>query len=164
MAERAKPEVVRVPLFDAMFPFARRREYFLLYGRPGFAEFQAIVPVHNARSFVTELQKRLLVDRAPGVMLSMKLFLGTQRLLRFEANGVCVTLNLAREARTAEFLSKLDRMCIEAGAIPNIIKDSRLSKETVRACYPECDEFRRRLRDYDPDRSFRSELSQRIGV
>ena len=39
--EALKPESRTVSLFEALFPFARRREYFLLYGRPGLAEVPA---------------------------------------------------------------------------------------------------------------------------
>jgi hypothetical protein len=97
-------------------------------------------------------------------MLSIKLFRGESQLLRFEGNGVCVTIDFARSAATTRFLGAFDALCIAAGALPNLIKDSRLPLETVRRCYPGYEEFRDRVHAYDPERRFRSELSERLGI
>jgi decaprenylphospho-beta-D-ribofuranose 2-oxidase len=163
-AERFKPSTVSMPLFDAMFPFASRKEYFLLFGRRGLAEAQAIVPDHQIEGFLEELERRLRRERPPLVMISMKRFRGTPRLLCFEGNGICLTLDFARDEATASFLGAFDEMCIGAGALPNVIKDSRIGRETVRRCYPGYEEFRERLHAHDPERLFRSELSQRLRI
>ena len=162
--ERLKSKTVTMPLFDAMFPFASRKEYFLLFGRRGLAEAQVIVPDDEAEGFLAELERRLRRERPPSVMISMKRFRGMQRLLSFEGDGVCVTIDFARDDATSRFLAAFDEMCITAGALPNVIKDSRISRETVERCYPDYKEFRERLRAYDPERLFRSELSQRLGI
>ena len=52
----------------------------------------------------------------------LRLFRGQPGLLRFEGDGVCVTLDCARSARTLEFLETLDLLAMEAGAIPNRVK------------------------------------------
>ena len=51
---------------------------------------------------------------------------------------------------------------IEHGGWSNLIKDSRLSARVVEATYPECEQFRARLRSFDPRRLYRSELSERL--
>jgi decaprenylphospho-beta-D-ribofuranose 2-oxidase len=160
--EAMKPEVTEMALFDAMFPFARRGEYFLLYGQRGLAEYQALVPSGAIAGFLQELEGEVLRKRPPLVMLSMKLFRGSQRLLRFEGDGVCFTADLARSSAGLGFLPVLDRLTMAAGGIPNIIKDSRLSAAVVRECYPEYKRFRENLRVFDPEGRFRSELSERL--
>jgi decaprenylphospho-beta-D-ribofuranose 2-oxidase len=160
--EALKPEVTEMPLFDAMFPFARRGEYFLLYGRRGLAEYQALVPHGAIAAFLHELEREVLRTRPPVVLLSMKLFRGSQRLLRFEGDGVCFTADMVRSPAGLGFLSVLDRLTTAAGGIPHIIKDSRLPVAVVGRCYPEYERFRERLRVYDPARRFRSELSERL--
>ncbi|HKC10822.1 MAG TPA: FAD-binding oxidoreductase [Vicinamibacteria bacterium] len=50
--EAMKPNLTKMPLFDAMFPFARRGEYFLLYGPRGLAEYQALVPPRAIVAFL----------------------------------------------------------------------------------------------------------------
>jgi decaprenylphospho-beta-D-ribofuranose 2-oxidase len=162
--ERLKASTTALPLFEAMFPFARRSEYFLLFGRAGLAEAQVIVPETNAETFLSELERLLARVGASSVMISMKLFRGEPRLLRFEGTGVCVTVDFARSTTTDAFLPRFDELCVAAGALPNLIKDSRIPLDTVRRCYPGYEEFRQRVRAHDPDRLFRSELSQRLAI
>jgi decaprenylphospho-beta-D-ribofuranose 2-oxidase len=162
--EARKPRVVELPLFDAMFPFARRGEYFLLYGRRGLAEYQSLVPQAAADSFLRALEREVLRARPPLVMASMKLFRGERGLVRFESDGVCVTLNLVRSAEGVAFLRVLDGLTLEAGALPHIVKDSRLPREVVVRAYPGYEEFRARRLAHDPAGLFRSELSTRLGL
>jgi decaprenylphospho-beta-D-ribofuranose 2-oxidase len=162
--EERKPRRLDVPLFDAMFPFARRGEYFLLYGRRGLAEYQSLLPHEAAEHFLRELGREALRAQAPVVMLSLKLFRGTRGLVRFEGDGVCVTVDLVRSRQGLEFLAALDRLTLEAGGLPHIVKDSRLSREVVARAYPGYEEFRARRLAHDPDGLFRSELSTRLGL
>ena len=102
--------------------------------------------------------------RPPAVMASMKLFRGEGRFLRFEGDGVCVTIDLVRSAEGLGFLSVLDRLTLEFGGLPHIIKDSRLPADVVERSYPGYEEFRERRRALDPGAAFRSELSARLGL
>jgi decaprenylphospho-beta-D-ribofuranose 2-oxidase len=160
--EGMRPGRSDVPLFDALFPFARRGEYFLLYGRRGLAEYQALVPHEAASGFLHDLEREVLRARAPVVMASLKLFRGEKRLVRFEADGVCVTLDLVRSAEGLRFLEVLDRLTLEFSGLPHIVKDSRLPAGVVARSYPGYLEFREKLRAFDPEGTFRSELSTRL--
>jgi decaprenylphospho-beta-D-ribofuranose 2-oxidase len=160
--EGMRPGRSEMPLFDALFPFARRGEYFLLYGRRGLAEYQSLVPHEAASDFLRDLEREALRARAPVVMASLKLFRGGQRLLRFEGDGVCVTLDLVRSAEGLRFLEVLDRLTLEFSGLPHIVKDSRLPAGVVARSYPGYAEFRERRRALDPGGTFRSELSTRL--
>jgi decaprenylphospho-beta-D-ribofuranose 2-oxidase len=162
--ERMRPRSSVMPLFDALFPFARRGEYFLLYGRRGLAEVQSLVPDDGIGDFLRALEKQILLVRPPAVMASMKLFRGEERFVRFEADGVCVTLDLVRSPEGLGFLPVIDRLTLEFGGRPHIIKDSRLPAHVVARSYPGYEEFRERRRAYDPGAAFRSELSARLGL
>jgi decaprenylphospho-beta-D-ribofuranose 2-oxidase len=161
-AERRRPEATETSLFDAVFPFARRAVYFRLFGRPGLAECQILIPHDRAEAFLTELRRVILAIRPPSVMLSAKAFEGTPRLLRFDGRGVAITLDLGRSAATLDVLRRVDELTIAAGGLPHIIKDSRLPRDVVRACYAQYESFRSGLRQLDPDRRYRSELSERL--
>jgi len=163
-AEGRKRRQVDMPLFDAMFPFARRGEYFLLYGGRGLAEYQSLVPHAAAEGFLAALEREVTRARPPLVMASMKLFRGERRYLRFESDGVCVTVNLCRTPEAVAFLSTLDRLTLEAGGLPHIVKDSRLPADVVARAYPAYELFRERRRAHDEAGLFRSELSARLGL
>jgi decaprenylphospho-beta-D-ribofuranose 2-oxidase len=162
--ERCHPPVTETTLFDALFPFARRSIYFRLFGRQGLVEYQVIVPDQRIELFLEELRRLILGSDAPAVMLSLKPSGGERGLLRFEGNGTCVTLDLQRSAATSDLLKRIDELTIEVGGIPNIIKDSRLPKSVVKACYPDYERFREGIRSFDPRRIFMSELSNRLDL
>ncbi|MBM3303063.1 MAG: FAD-binding protein, partial [Deltaproteobacteria bacterium] len=87
-----------------------------------------------------------------------------EKFLYFEGDGVCFTIDMAFTQPALEFMRSLDDLTMEVGAIPNIIKDSRLPRAVVSACYPQYEITRDRLARHDPDRLFRSELSERLGL
>jgi decaprenylphospho-beta-D-ribofuranose 2-oxidase len=163
-AERRRPEATATSLFDAMFPFARRAAYFRLFGRPGLAECQILIAHDGAEAFLTELRRTILAIGPPSVMMSVKAFEGTPRLLRFDGRGVAITLDLGRSAATSDLQHRLDELTIAAGGLPHIIKDSRLPRDVVRACYAQYEAFRAERRRFDPERRYRSELSERLGL
>jgi decaprenylphospho-beta-D-ribofuranose 2-oxidase len=163
-SEGLRPVRSEMPLFDAMFPFAKRGEYFLLYGSRGLAEYQALVPHAAVSDFLGALEREALRSQPPIVMASLKLFRGEPKLLRFEGDGVCVTLDLVRSAEGLRFLELLDRLTLEHGALPNIIKDSRLPAAVVARSYPGYEEFRERRRALDPAAGSCSELSARLAL
>ena len=162
--EKAKKVEITEPLFEALFPFARNGYYFWLYGKIGFAEYQMIIPYNEVESFLVEFQKILLKEKPPAVMCSLKLFKGTQRLLRFETDGVCLALDLVRSVQTDRFLAILDSMLMSSGGIPYLIKDSRLPEQVVKKCYPQFEVMKKGLMDYDPKRLYRSEMSERLAL
>jgi decaprenylphospho-beta-D-ribofuranose 2-oxidase len=99
---------------------------------------------------------------APITLASAKLFRGVNRLLRFSGEGICLALNVPRTGRAIRLFEFLDRLVLETRSLPNLIKDSRLSQAVVAAAYPGYEEFRARLRAFDPQRTYRSNLSERL--
>jgi decaprenylphospho-beta-D-ribofuranose 2-oxidase len=151
-------------LFDALFPVARKVVYFELFGRTGFHEYQVLVPHDRFPALARSLREYLGRHRTPVTLASCKLFAGSQRYLRFEGPGLCLALDFARGDAGARLAAFLDGLVRELGARPNVSKDSRLPREVVAACYPEYGAFRDSLRAFDPERVYRSEVSERLGL
>ncbi|MBV9890306.1 MAG: FAD-binding oxidoreductase [Rhizobacter sp.] len=150
--------------FDAAFPFARQTLYHRLYGRPGLAEVQVLVPHTGIDGFVASLREVIHRNEAPTVMLSMKPFRGRQTSLSMAGEGVLVAVDVARTRSCAAFLDALDDLVIGHGAQPNVTKDSRLPRAVAARTLPSYEAFRAALRTIDPERLHRSELSERLGV
>jgi decaprenylphospho-beta-D-ribofuranose 2-oxidase len=164
LLETSRNKIKKENLFQFAFPFAGNAKYFLFYGKRGLVEYQVIISDDKVEMFLNAAEKIILDNHMEGVMGSMKLFKGSQKYLRYEMDGVCVTFNFARTERTLDTLPQLDKLVIVMGGLPNLIKDSRIPREVVAACYPELEKTRNALRNYDPDRLFRSELSERLGL
>jgi len=156
---------VTLSLFDSMFPIQKSKElYFKFFGKVGFHEYQVVLPEERFAEYVDGVKQFLLKTPLPITLASAKLFSGKSDLLRFTGKGICFALNFPRQVEAQQFLPYLDQLLIKCGGIPNIIKDSRLSRAVVEACYPEYSQFRQRLHEYDPQRIYRSELSDRLGL
>ena len=162
--QRAVLRGVTVSLQDALFPIHRVQTYFKLFGRNGFHEYQAILPVSAAADYLEAIRQYLRRQPLAITLASAKFFAGSRELLRFRSDGICLALNFPRGQAASRFMLLLDELVIAHGGMPNIIKDSRLPRAVVDACYPGVEEFRSALLAFDPKRLFRSELSQRLGL
>ncbi|MBX9690247.1 MAG: FAD-binding oxidoreductase [Candidatus Obscuribacterales bacterium] len=157
--------IFKMSLFDSIFPIQNSKElYFKFFGASGFHEFQAVLPEETFLEYMNGIRNYLLKHPVSITLASSKLFAGKQDLLRFSANGICFALNFERNSESPKFLAFLDKLLLECRGIPNIIKDSRLSKEIVSQAYPEYELFRSALRDFDPKRIYKSELSERLAL
>lgn len=151
-------------LQDALFPIHKTQLYFKLFGSRGFHEYQVILPLEAMRDYLDAIRTRISKRRLTITLASAKAFDGPSELLRFTGKGVCLALNFPRGETAQKFMPILDDLVIALGGVPNIIKDSRLPRAVVDACYPGANEFRAELRSFDPKRMFRSELSERLGL
>ena len=164
LAQSLGPRRRSIGLFEFLFPVARKVVYFHLFGRRGFHEMQWIVPAAAAGELVRELPRLLQRRRAPITLASCKLFRGTPSLVRFDGEGLCIALDFPRSPDSEGLASELDRLGGDLGVIPNLVKDSRIPARVAEAGLPGMTEFRQRLERWDPDRLFRSDLSERLGL
>lgn len=162
--QEAQGRVRRMSLRDALFPIHGTQFYFKLFGTRGFHEYQVVIPTERIRDYLDAVRDYLARRPFAVTLASAKLFRGQPELLRFTGEGPCFALNFPHTPETSTFLAFLDELVISLGGIPNIIKDSRLPRSVVEACYPGAQRFRDQLRTFDPKRLFRSELSERLGL
>lgn len=160
---KIKPEQ-RISYFDFSYPVANKVFYFDLFGKRGFIEQQILVPKGSYEGYLLGFEKLVRRYKPLIALCSCKAFSGRQRLLNFNGEGVVLSLDIPNLPEHENFLNELDNLNIEFGAIGNICKDSRISKETVSRQYKEYDEFRNRLHNFDPKRLFTSELSKRLDL
>lgn len=153
-----------VDVASALFPAQEAQVYFKLFGRIGFHEYQVVVPWEHVASYLSEIRDYVRARPVAITLASAKCFGASRKLLRFSGEGLCFALNIPRDTHAPAFLQFLDRLLPQVGGIPNVIKDSRLPRSVVDACYAEADLFRSQLGAFDPKRRFRSELSMRLGL
>ena len=155
-----------ISVYDFLFPVynVSAQAYFKLFGKPGFFEYQAIIPFEAFPDYIDTIKRYLHMHSLAITLASAKMFAGQKELLRYTGDGICFALDFPRNAESLNFMQHLDQLVIEIGGTPNIIKDSRLPGEIVAKTYPEYELFRNRLTSYDPQRVYRSQLSERLGL
>ena len=149
---------------NVIFPFNNKEIYFSLFGYKGFIESQILISKEKIHEFLEELKKKIDYYKPSITIFSLKKMSGEQKYLRFEDNKICLTFDMVRNKKNTHFLNELYKLYIRYNAIPSIIKDSNLDKETFNKCYKEADIFREELKKFDPKRIYRSELSDRLNI
>ena len=147
-----------------IFPFFGKENYFNFYGKKGFIESQLLVPNEKLNEFIDEFLSFYKSYNPTIALFSIKNMSGTQKYLRFEGDKVCITFDYVNNDLNQKFLSEIDKLCIKYKVLPSIIKDSRINKHTFENCYVQAQEFKDKLKGFDKDRLYKSELSKRLEI
>ena len=147
---------------NVIFPFLGKEIYFSFFGKKGFFESQILISHKKIDIFIDDLKNIISIYKPTITLFAMKGMSGVHKYLRFEGDMICLTLNIANNKVSLQFMDELDKLYIKYEAIPSIIKDSRIKKEVFNKCYKFADEFRKDLRNFDSKRIYKSELSERL--
>ncbi len=149
---------------SVIFPFYRKENYFNFFGKKGFIESQLLIDEFKFDSFMLEF-KNLFKKYEPTVTLfSLKNMSGKQELLRFEDNKICITFDYVNNSKNLLFMSKIDSLYEKYEILPSITKDSRISKEIFNKSYKNSSIFIKKLREFDKERIYQSEISRRLEI
>lgn len=152
-------------IFNSFFPLTGISKWFYtLYGKRGFREYQILVSKSNVKDFITDFTSLIKKEKPNLLFMGLKPFRGNQKFLQYSRDGLSNTLIFNNSLSTDHFLSKLDKLIMSYEVIPYIIKDSRLQKNVVEKCYPQYAEFKNILKKIDPDRIFKSYVSEQLGL
>ena len=136
-----------------------------LYGRRGFAQYQIVLPLDEARRGLVTLLERLSRSRRPSFLAVLKRF-GPEGpgLLSFPRAGYTLALDLPVRDGLVAFLRELDRVVLARGGRVYLAKDATTTPEAVRAMYPRLDEFLAIKARLDPRGVLSSSLARRLGL
>jgi FAD/FMN-containing dehydrogenase len=152
--------------YDAFFyPLDAVSHWNRLYGRRGFAQYQAAFPEATGRQGIAALLEKLSSCRAASFLAVLKTFgEGNQGLLSFPIKGHTLALDLPHSDGLPALMGELDEIVLAQGGRVYLAKNPRLSRQAFERMYPEAEQFRRVLGRLDPDERFASSLSRRLGL
>ncbi|WP_290755015.1 FAD-binding oxidoreductase [Henriciella sp.] len=127
--------------YDPFFyPLDRIREWNKLYGKKGFFQHQAIIPMESGREGIAALLEA--IEKAgQGSFLAVLKVHGPERspgVMSFCREGVSLALDFANKGRkTLALLERLDAIVLEHGGRIYPAKDGHMSASFFQACYPQ---------------------------
>ncbi len=134
-----------------------------LYGRPGFLQYQFVVPfdaVDTLRAIVATVAAS---GHASFLAVLKRLGPESGGMLSFPTPGWTLTLDLpAAASGLAELLADLDRRVLDVGGRHYLAKDATTTPAVIRAGYPRLDAFLAVRRRVDPHGVWASDQARRL--
>jgi len=125
------------------YPLDGIRDWYKLYGKSGFFQFQCVIPLSNASVF-NELLSRI-TKSGQGSFLSVLKVFGSKKspgMLSFPREGITLALDFANKGKTTmALLNELEKIVVEAKGAIYPAKDALMHAENYQMFYPEWKSF-----------------------
>jgi FAD/FMN-containing dehydrogenase len=162
-----KPRLdVREPWWKFFYPLDVADDWFRLYGRRGFAQYQGVYPPEVGVSELRALLRRIHAAHHPNFLGVLKrMGPPSPGMLSFPREGLTLALDLPMQGEaTLRLFRDLYAMTADYGGRVYLAKDAFLTRELFRRMYPDWEAFRAVKAKVDPTGKFRSLLSERLGL
>ena len=152
------------------YPLDNYQDWNKLYGKPGFVQYQCVLPSHLALAGFTEILTILKkYNYTSFLSILKKMGYGNQGLLSFAQEGFTLALDIPvkynnKKNNINTILTILDRIVVGHEGRVYLAKDACLSPEYFRKMYPNYQTFLDIKSRLDPHTIFQSSLSRRIGL
>ena len=153
------------PLESFFYPLDGLYEWNRLYGRPGFLQYQFVIPREAGIVALRQVLERIAASGRGSFLAVLKVFgKANDHLLSFPCDGYTLALDFKYEPAVLELLEALDRLVLEHGGRLYLAKDARMSEATFKAGYPHWQAFQEVRAKYHALGRFSSEQSKRLGL
>ena len=152
-----------IPYEPFFYPLDSISHWNRMYGSRGFLQYQFVLPLESSFEGLKEVLELISKAKRGSFLAVLKLF-GEQGpgLLSFPMRGYTLALDFPLEPSLFPFLDRLDEVVLKWGGRLYMAKDARMKSRMLNRGYPQVEEFRQVLQQVDPERKFRSFLSQRV--
>jgi FAD/FMN-containing dehydrogenase len=145
------------------YPLDAIRHWNRIYGRPGFTQFQCVLPERERPGAVRRFLE-VAATRGGSSFLCVVKDCGPEGegVLSFPRPGISVALDLPMRPTLAATIDALGEATAAEGGRIYLAKDSLLTAERFRALEPRLEAFQAARRRWDPERRLRSAQSVRL--
>lgn len=152
--------------FEAFFyPLDSINNWNRIYGKPGFTQYQFILPKAVSFDGLYEILKCISESGKGSFLAVLKLYgKANNNYLSFPLEGYSLALDFKIEKGLFELLNRLDQIVVNYGGRIYLSKDSRVNKEVFEKGYPLIDKFRLFRKKYNMDCKFESLQSRRLDI
>jgi decaprenylphospho-beta-D-ribofuranose 2-oxidase len=135
-----------------------------MYGRRGFVQHQCVLPSATAPAALGDILERVSHGGTASFLAVLKQLRAGFGTMSFPIEGYTLAIDFPIGRKLFPLLDAIDRIVVSAGGRIYLAKDSRQSRETFEAGYPELGRFRDIRRAIGADRRIASRLSERLGI
>jgi decaprenylphospho-beta-D-ribofuranose 2-oxidase len=162
---RANAQKSRKPFESFIAPLDAITGWSSLYGRPGFLQYQFVLPKASGADGLREILQHIGQSRLGAFLAVLKLFGDANaNPLSFPLKGYSLAVDFKAEAATFELLDVLDGIVAAHGGRLYLAKDARMSEAMFKAGYPRWQEFEEVRARWHAHGKFSSTQSRRLGL
>ncbi len=151
-----------VPYGPFFYPLDSIQNWYRLYGKRGFLQYQFVLPFREATTGMREILGRIRRSGEGSFLTVLKQFgdVKSPGMLSFPRPGLTLALDFAFGGeKTLRLLAELDQIVLQCGGVIYPAKDARMSAQSFQAFYPQWREFAQYV-----DPKFSSGFWQRVTV
>ena len=155
----------RIPFEPFFYPLDAIGSWNRLYGKPGFVQYQFVLPRSAGVSGLREVLA-VIAESGRGAFLAVLKVFGAANAnpLSFPIEGYTLAMDFKVEPAVFELLNALDRVVLHHGGRLYLSKDARMSEATFKAGYPRWAEFEAVRARWHAHGRFASAQSRRLGL
>ncbi len=154
-----------IPLLPYFYPLDSIGEWRRLYGKPGFVQYQFVVPYLDGVRNMRTILARIAASGAGSALAVLKLFREQNaNHLSFPMAGYSLALDFRLTKRVIELFVELDAMVVDMGGRIYLTKDALMSESTFKQTYQRWQEFEEVRARYGAIGKFASSQSRRLGL
>ena len=147
------------------YPLDQMLHWNRLYGKPGFLQYQFVIPSANGREGMRRILEGITESGQGSFLAVLKAFgKQNQNYLSFPIEGYTLALDFKVTPSIFKLLDRLDDLVLQYGGRLYLTKDARMSEQTFKASYPRWQEFEVVRSKYHAIGKFASLQSKRLGL
>ena len=124
-----------VYMMDFFYPMDCIANWYRVYGRRGFLEYQMVVPSDGAYETVSEILKIVTKSKLGSTVAAVKPLLKARGVMSFPMDGFTFVVDFMLDQRLWHLLDTLDEIVNAKGGRVYLAKDARLSSKNFRKMY-----------------------------
>lgn len=162
---RQKVSQQRMAFEPFFYPLDALGQWNRLYGKPGFVQYQFVLPQATGVVGLREVLERIAESGRGSFLAVLKVFgPANANYLSFPQAGYTLALDFKAEAAVFELLDALDAIVLQYGGRLYLAKDARMSAATFKASYPNWQAFEEVRARWHAHGKFASAQSLRLGL
>lgn len=159
-----KKEINNIIAYEPFFyPLDAILHWNRMYGKPGFVQYQFVLPLKSKQGLVEVLKK--ISEKNMGSFLTVLKVFGEQNdLISFPQKGYTLALDFPVRKGLFEFLDELDEIVLHYGGRIYLSKDARMKSEIFWRSYLHAKKFLEIVKKYNPENKIHSLQAMRLNL
>ncbi len=135
------------------------------YGKPGFVQYQFVLPMENSLEGMREILTQISKSNQGSFLVVLKKMGDENRnWLSFPKKGYTLAIDFKNTPKVHHLLNQLDLLVNHYGGRFYLAKDARISPQQFEQGYPQLEAFRAFRKQHQLDTRFVSAQSRRLGL